>query len=60
MVIHTCYVVDIKRQLAVSVDKKTQELQIHRSYRVDDRLMKNTADLCLEALKFCVSAFQKD
>lgn len=60
MVIHTCYVVDIKRQLAVSVDKKTQELQIHRSYRVDDRLMKNTADLCLEALKFCVSAFQEE
>ena len=60
MRIHTCYVVDIKRQLAVSVDKNTKELQIHGSDRVDDRLMRNTADLCLEALTFCVSVFQKE
>lgn len=60
MDIHTCYVVDIKRQLIAVPDKKTRELQVSGSHRVDGRLMQKTADLCLEALTFCVSVFQRE
>ena len=60
MDIHTCYIVDIKRQLIAVPDKKTRELQVSGSHRVDGRLMQKTADLCLEALTFCVSVFQQE
>lgn len=60
MDIHTCYVVDIKRQLDAVPDKKTRQLQVSGSKKVDDRLMQKTAGLCLEALTFCVSVFEQE
>lgn len=58
--IHTSYVILIQRQLTAAVDKKTGQLQVTASRMVDDRLMRQTADVCLQALTFCVSVFQKE
>lgn len=60
MDIRTCYAVDIKRQLDAVPDKETKGLLVYGSHRVDDRLMKATADLCQEALSFCVSVFLEE
>lgn len=60
MKIHTSYVILIQRQLTAAVDKKTGQLQVTASRMVDDRLMRQTADVCLQALTFCVSVFQKE
>ena len=57
MKIHTSYVILIQRQLTAAVDKKTGQLQVTASRMVDDRLMRQTADVCLQALTFCVSVF---
>lgn len=53
MEIHTCYTVKIKHQLDAMPDRKTKKLNISRKCRVDDRLMQQTAEICLEALRFC-------
>lgn len=60
MKIHTSYVILIQRQLTAAVVKKTGQLQVTASRMVDDRLMRQTADVCLQALTFCVSVFQKE
>ena len=60
MDICTCYVVDLKRQLDAVPDKKAERLAVSGSRMVDARLMEQTAGLCLEALKFCVSVFLEE
>lgn len=60
MKIHTCYVVDIKQQLRAVPDRETQKLHVTGSCSVDGRLMKKTAEFCLEALTFCVTVFQRE
>lgn len=52
MRINTCYVVKIQSQLDAELDKKTGSLAVSGNHQVDDRLMRQTADVCLEALKF--------
>ena len=56
MKITTCYTVPIKRQLTTTGRAKG-ERKITGSRPVNDTLMRRTADLCLDALKFCVDAF---
>lgn len=60
MRINTCYVVKIQSQLDAEPDKKTGSLAVSGNHQVDDRLMRQTADVCLEALKFCVSVIQDE
>ena len=60
MDINTCYVCKIQNQLDAVPDKKTRILTVFRKHPVDDRLMRQTADICLEALKFCTSVIQKE
>lgn len=60
MEINTCYVCKIKNQLDAVRDKKTKTLEVSGKHQVDDRLMRQTADVCLEALKFCVSVIQSE
>lgn len=60
MRINTCYVVKIQSQLDAEPDKKTGSLAVSGKHQVDDRLMRQTADVCLEALKFCVSVIQDE
>ena len=43
--INTCYVVKIQNQLDAVSDRKTGKLGIHGKRMVDDRLMRQTADL---------------
>lgn len=59
MEIHTCYTVKIKHQLDAVPDRKTKKLNISRKRRVDDRSMQQTAEICLEALRFCVDVALK-
>ena len=56
MKITTCYTVPIKRQLTTTGRAKG-ERKITGSRPVNDTLMRRTADLCLDALRFCVDAF---
>ena len=58
--INTCYVVKIQRQLNAVPDRKTGKLEVHGKRMVDDYLMRQTADLCLEALKFCIDVIQEE
>ena len=58
--INTCYVAKIQNQLDAAQDKKTGKLNISGKHRVNDRLMCQTASVCLEALKFCVSVIQTE
>ncbi len=60
MEIHTCYTVKIKHQLDAVPDRKTKKLNISRKRRVDDRSMQQTAEICLEALRFCVDVALKE
>lgn len=60
MDINTCYVCKIQNQLDAVPDKKTGTLMVSRKHPVDDRLMRQTADICLEALKFCTSVILKE
>lgn len=60
MDINTCYVCKIQNQLDAVPDKKTRILTVFRKHPVDDRLMRQTADICLEALKFCTSVIRKE
>lgn len=60
MEIHTCYTVKIKHQLDAVPDRKTKKLNIFRKRRVDDRSMQQTAEICLEALRFCVDVALKE
>lgn len=45
--IHTCYTVDIRKQLHTN----------GKAVSVEDTLMSRTAEICLHALKFCTNAF---
>ena len=58
MTIMTSYTVDLKDQLDVIYSRKDKQLTVTGSHRIDDRLMRQTADICLEALKYCVQIFQ--
>lgn len=58
--INTCYVVKIQNQLDVVPDKKTGKLEVYGKRMINDRLMRQTADLCLEALKFCIHVIQEE
>lgn len=58
--INTCYVVKIQNQLDAVPDKKTGKLEVYGKRMIDDRLMRQTADLCLEALKFCIHVIQEE
>ena len=60
MDISTCYVCKIQSQLDAAADKKTRALVVTGKHPVDDRLMRLTADVCLEALKFCVSVILEE
>lgn len=60
MDINTCYVCKIQNQLDAVPDKKIGTLTVSRKHPVDDRLMHQTADVCLEALKFCTSVILKE
>ena len=60
MEIHTCYTVKIKHQLDAVPDRKTKKLNISRKRRVDDRSIQQTAEICLEALRFCVDVALKE
>ena len=60
MRINTSYIVKIQSQLDAVPDKKTGSLVVSKRRQVDDRLMRCTADVCLEALKFCVSVIQDE
>lgn len=60
MDINTCYVCKIQKQLDAVPDKKTGTLTVSRKHPVDDRLMQQTADICLKALKFCTSVILKE
>ena len=56
MKIITCYTVPIKKQLSGPAASGAPV-----SMRaVDDRLMRTTSDVCLEALKYCVDVFLKE
>ena len=55
MDINTCYVCKIQNQLDAVPDKKANKLAVSGKQPVDDKLMRQTADVCLEALKFCAS-----
>ena len=57
MKIHTSYTVELKKQLIVRNNRK---FEITGSRKVDSALMKETAGICLEALRFCVNVFQKE
>lgn len=54
MTIHTCYVVDIKSQLV------TEKGEVTGSRKVDEKLMRATRKVCLDALKFCAELFLKE
>ena len=41
-------------------DKRAERLVVSESRMVDARLMEQTAGLCLETLKFCVSVFLEE
>lgn len=58
--IKTCYTVKIQKQLDATQDKTTEKLNIARARSVDSRLMRQTSQLCLEALKFCVSVISEE
>lgn len=60
MMIRTCYTVKIKHQLDAVQDRKTKQLNIFGKRGVDDRLMRQTSDICLEALRFCVDVVLKE
>lgn len=60
MDINTCYVCKIQNQLDAVPDKKNGTLTVSRIHPVDDRLMQQTADICLKALKFCTSVILKE
>ena len=45
MRINTCYVVKIQSQLDAEPDKKTGSLAVSGKRQVDDRLMRQTADV---------------
>ncbi len=57
MVIHTCYTVGLKAQLAGKYNKRTKSIDNERAIQMDDRVMRATSALCLEALKLCVRIF---
>ena len=59
MDINTCYVCKIQNQLDAIPDKKANKLAVFGKHPVDDKLMRQTADVCLEALKFCASVIQE-
>ena len=60
MDINTCYVCKIQNQLDVVPDKKANKLTVSGKHLVDDKLMRQTADVCLEALRFCASVIQEE
>lgn len=56
MSIKTCYVIGIQCQLDAKENKKTNTLDVSGRHKVDDSLMRQTAEYCREAIKFCTSA----
>ena len=54
MIIHTCYVVDIKSQLV------TEKGEVTGRRTVDEKLIHATRKVCLDALKFCAGLFLKE
>lgn len=60
MYINTCYVCKIQSQLDAVPNKKTERLVISGKHSVDEKLMRQTASICLEALKFCASVIQNE
>lgn len=60
MYINTCYVCKIQSQLDAVPNKKTERLVISGKHSVDEKLMRQTASICLETLKFCASVIQNE
>lgn len=60
MKINTCYTVKIQHQLDAVQDRKTKQLNISGKHNVNARLMQQTADICLDALKFCIDVVLKE
>lgn len=61
MKITTCYVMKIRRQLDVTPVGHGKGVKgVIRSRSVDKKLMDGTADICLQALTFCVNTFLQE
>ena len=58
--VNTCYVVKIQKQLDVIQDKHTKKLHVLKKQQVNDGLMRQTASICLNALKFCIEVVLKE
>ena len=58
MKIRTCYTVPIKQQRFLKKDGKKNVTESW--HHIDDRLMKSTSDVCLEALRCCVDIYLKE
>lgn len=60
MRINTCYVVKITQQLNTVNNGKGKPMIVPVGHAVNDALMRQTADICLSALKYCVSVIQAE